>query len=189
MLINIRGNRRILSIEHALEILLPQKLSRTKLLEKAVSYAFNDPDLDWLDLSEKMRNLPDDNIVVPSFMQAHLSESAAGQFKAIKNRIYQAIKRENENARYVQDKYVWQICLMALLEHLKQEASLSADDDKTDYDKLKSAGLFVELLMSTDEADNYLASKMIADLDAWDKDRSRQTNSSLGTLQQAHDPQ
>ena len=67
MLINIRGNRRVLSIEHELAILHPQKLSRTKLLEKAVSYAFSEPDLDWFDLSEKMKGLPDDNIVVPSF--------------------------------------------------------------------------------------------------------------------------
>ena len=44
MLINIRGNRRVLSIEHELAILHPQKLSRTKLLEKAVSYAFSEPD-------------------------------------------------------------------------------------------------------------------------------------------------
>ena len=174
MRITLRGTRRVLSIEHELAILLPQKLSRTKLLEKAVSYAFSEPDLDWFDLSEKMKRLPDDNIVVPSFMQAHLSEDAADRFKAIKERIYQAVKHEKENARYVQDKYVWQLCLMALLEHLKQEASLNAEDDKTDYDKLRSAGLFVELLMSADKADDYLASKMIADLDAWNRDRNKQ---------------
>ena len=69
---------------------------------------------------------------------------------------------------------MWQLCLMALLEHLKQEASLNAEDDKTDYDKLRSAGLFVELLMSADKADDYIASKMIADLDAWNRNRNKQ---------------
>lgn len=173
VLISIRGNRRILSIERELGNFLCEKLTRTQLLEEAIKYAYpHRESLDWLSLSDRMSQLPDDNITVPSFMQARLDEDHAKKFNEIQDQIYKAIKQQKPDARYVQDKYVWQLCLMALLEHDKEQASLNEEDDRTDYDKLESAKLFLDLMSSTDKSDEYLASRMINELKDWAKTRT-----------------